>query len=79
MYTIIRNIYFKLSINNIILFKLEGFFLEKIDNNIKANALYLHFLIRKTVGVKKVNVVKYNKDIFAIIFLTTNSRKNLYF
>ena len=40
--TIIKNLYFKLSANNIIPSILEEFSLEKIENNIKVDALFFH-------------------------------------
>lgn len=44
---IIKNAYFKLSANNITLFILEKFFLEKIKNNIKVDTSFSHSLIRE--------------------------------
>lgn len=43
--TVVRNPYFKLLANNITPFTLEEFSLNKIDSNIKADALFLHSLI----------------------------------
>ena len=41
---IIKNSYFKLLANNITLSILEKFYLEKIENNIKADISFFHFL-----------------------------------
>ncbi len=61
MDAVIKNPYFKLPANNITPSTLEKFSLEKIKSNIKADALFLYSLIRKTSGVKKVNTVDSDK------------------
>lgn len=52
--TIVKNPYFKLSANNITFSILEGFSLEKIESNIKADAFFLDSLIREISDVDKV-------------------------
>lgn len=48
---IIKNLYFKLSVNNITFSILEEFFLEKIKNSLKAYVSFFYFLIKETTSV----------------------------
>lgn len=75
----VKNFYFNLSDNNITLSILEGFSLKKIDNNIKADISFLHFLIWEVVGVKIINTADYNSDTSATTPFATNNKKNLHF
>ena len=75
----VKNPYFKLPVNNITFSTFEKFSLEKIESNIKADALFLHSLIRKTSGVKKVNAIDGNKNISATTPLTMKSKKDRQF
>lgn len=50
---VVKNPYVELLVNNITLFILEKFFLEKIKNNIKVDTVFLHSLIKKASDVKK--------------------------
>lgn len=77
--TVIKNPYFKLLANNIILSILKKFFLEKIDSNIKMNIFFLHSLIWEKASVKIVNIADYDSDTSATTLFATNSKKNLYF
>lgn len=79
MAVIVKNPYFKLLANNISLFILKKFFLEKIDSNIKANASFLHFLIQEIVNIKIDNTINYDHDISITTFFTTNTKKNYIF
>lgn len=76
---VVKNLYFKLLANNITLFILEGFFLEKIENNIKVDVLFFHSLIREASGIIKINAVNNDKNISATISSMVKSRKNCYF
>lgn len=77
--TVLRNLYFKLPADNITLFTLEKFFLEKIDNNIKVNTTFLHSLIQEAAGVKIINTTDCEIDIFVTTLSAANSKENLYF
>lgn len=76
MYTIIKNPYFKLLTNNITYSTLENIFLEKIKSNIKTNRLFLCSLIKKEYGIKKVNAINSDKNMFNTIFLVIKNRKD---
>lgn len=76
---VVKNLYFKLSVNNITFFMLEKFFLEKIDNNIKVNIYFLYFLIQEAISIKIVNTTNYDNNISVTTFSIANSKKNLYF
>ncbi len=73
MDAVIKNPYFKLPANNITPSILEEFSLEKIESNIKADAPFLHSLIREASGVKKVNAADGDKNMYATISLYTKS------
>lgn len=79
MNAVVRNLYFKLSANNITFSILEKFFLEKIDSNIKANISFLYLLIQEAVGIKIINIANFDSNTFATIPSTINSEENLYF
>lgn len=76
---IIKNLYFKLLINNITVFIFEKFFFKKIESNIKADIFFLHSLIKKAFDIKKVNATNDDKNISAIIFLVTKNREDCQF
>lgn len=76
---IIRNFYLKLSINNISLSIFDKFFLEKIDSNIKTNVFLFQSFIKKVLGIKKINAINLQIDIFTITTLAINNRKNHHF
>lgn len=73
--TVVKNLYFKLSANNKIFSILEKFFLENIENNFKANALFFYSPIKKTSSIQKVNIANSDKNRFNIISLAAK-RKN---
>ncbi len=77
--TVIKNIYFKLSANNITPSTLKEFFLGWIKINIKADALFLYSLIREVSSVKKVNDANSDKNMFATTFLAMKSRNDRQF
>ncbi len=77
--TVIKNPYFKLPANNITPSTLEEFFAEKIESNIKANAIFFHSTIKKASGVRKVNGANGNKNISAITPLATKSKEDCQF
>lgn len=68
---IVKNLYFKLLADNIILSILKKFSLKKIESNIKKDACFLDFLIKKAASIRKVNVTNCSNK-------TTNSRKDFY-
>ncbi len=74
--TVVKNPYFKLSADNITPSILEEFSLEKIKSNIKADAPFLHSLIREASGVKKVNAANGDKNIYTTTPLLTKSRED---
>ena len=76
MNTIVKNLYFKLSVNNITPSIFEKFFKKKIKNNIKTDALFLYFPIKEASNIKKINTTNDNKNISATIFLVTKSRED---
>lgn len=78
MNTIVKNSNFKLLANNITPSILEEFSLEKIDSNIKANTLFLYFLIQEATGIKIVNIVDYDNNTFATTLFTANNEKKTY-
>lgn len=69
---VVKNSYFKLSADNITFFILKGFFLEKIDSNIKKNVFYI-LLIKKKAGIKMVILLVLT--IFATISFMANHGK----
>lgn len=73
---IIKNFYFKLPADNITLSTLEEFFFKKIKSNIIIDALFLSSLIRKASGVKKINAVNGDKNIFVTTPLATKNRED---
>lgn len=73
---IVKKPYVKLWANNITLSILEKFSLEKIENNIKTDALFFHFLIKKVFGIKKVNIANDNKNIFITRSLAIKNRED---
>ncbi len=79
MDAVVKNLYFKLIADNITPSTLEEFFLEKIESNIKADVLFLHSLIRKASGVKKVNATDVDKNMSATTLLAMKSRENRQF
>ncbi len=79
MDAVLRNPYFKLPANNITLSTLEEFSLEKIDSNIKADASFLHSLIREAAGVEIVNTADCDSDTSATTYFAANSKENLHF
>ena len=79
MDAVIKNPYFKLLANNITPSILKEFFLEKIENNIKADAFFLHSLIKEISGIRKVNVINDDKNISATTLLATTSKKDCQF
>lgn len=79
MNAIVKNLYFKLPANNITPSILEEFSLKKNESNIKADALFLHSLIRKASGVKKVNAANGDKNMSATTPLATKSREDCQF
>ncbi len=79
MDAVVRNPYFKLSADNITLSTLEEFSLEKIDNNIKSDAPFLHSLIREAAGIEIVNTADCNSDTSATTSSSANSKENLHF
>lgn len=79
MDVVVRNLYFKLLVNNITLSTLKVFFLEKIDSNIKEDISFLHSLIQEITSVKIVNTADCDNNIFATTFFAANSKKTLYF
>ena len=79
MDAIIKNLYFKLSANNITPSILEKFSLEKIKSNIKVDAPFLYSLIKEASGVKKINVTNCDKNISATTPLATKNRENCQF
>lgn len=76
---VVKNPYFKLWADNINPSTLEKFFLEKIDNNIKANAPFLHSLIWEAADVKIVNSANYDSNTSATTFFAANSKEYLHF
>lgn len=76
MDAIVKNPYFKLLVNNITSSKIKKFFLDKIESNIKANALLLYSLIKKAFSVKRVKVTNDDKNISATIFSAIKNREN---
>ncbi len=75
MDAIVKNPYFKLLANNITPSILEKFSLKKIESNIKADAPFLHSLIKKASGVNKANVTNGDKNMSATTPLVMKSRK----
>lgn len=71
--TVVKNPYFNLSANNITLSIFEEFFLEKIENNLKVDTPFFHFLIRKVSGIQKVNVADSDKNMSNTTFLAAKS------
>ena len=76
---VLKNFYLKLSANNITLSIFKEFFLKKIENSIQADAFFFHSLIKKASSVKKVNIANSNKNMSAITFLATKSKKDCWF
>ncbi len=76
MDAVVKNPYFKLPANNITPSTLEEFSLEKIESNIKADASFLHSLIREASRIKKVNAADGDKNMSAITPLVTKSRED---
>lgn len=72
----VKNLYFKFSANNIASYTLEEFFLKKIESNLKTNALFFHFLIRKSSRIQKVDTTNSDKNTFNITFLAAKSRED---
>lgn len=77
--TVVKNPYFKFSVNNITLSTLGEFFLKKIKNNIKVNAIFLYFLIKKVFSIKKDETANYNKNISLITFLAIKNKEDCRF
>lgn len=78
---IIKNLYFKLLADNITLSRLSLmiFFLKKIKNNIKLDALFLNPLTKEVSTIKKVNAITNHKNIFATSYLAIKSMENCHF
>lgn len=76
---VIKNPYFKLPANNITLSTFEEFFLEKIENNLKVEVLFFHFLIREPSGIQKVNTANSDKNTSNITSLTAKNREDCHF
>lgn len=76
---VIKNFYFKLPATQITFSILEKFFLIKIKNNMKIDVCFFYSLIRKTSGIKKVNTINSDKNIFVTTFLLTKNKKDCQF
>lgn len=76
MDTVVKNLYFKLSANNITPSTLEEFSLEKIESNLKADALFFHSLIREASDVQKINAADGDKNTSNTTLLAANSRED---
>ncbi len=76
MDAVVKNPYFKLSTDNRTPSTLEEFSLEKIKSNIKADAPFLHSLIREASSDKKVNAANGDKKMYATALLLTKSRED---
>lgn len=74
--TVIKNPYFKLSANNIILSTLEEFSLEKIESNLKADVSFFHSLIREASGIQKVIAANGDKNTSNTTPLVAKSRED---
>lgn len=79
MDAIVKNLYFKLSADNITLSILEEFSLENIENNLKVDTLFFHFLIREASGVQKINATNGDKNMSNTTFLMAKNRKDHHF
>ena len=76
---VVKNPYFKLPADNITSSTLEEFFLEKIESNLKADAIFFHFLIREASGVQKVNDANSDKNTSNTTPLAAKSREDCHF
>ena len=77
--TVVKNPYFKFPANLITLSILNEFSLEKIESNIKADALFLHPLIKIASSIKKVNAANNDKNMSTTTLLVTKSREDCQF
>ena len=79
MDVVVKNFYFKLPADNITLSTFKEFSLEKIENNIKIDALFFHFLIKEASDIKKVNIANGDKNISTTTSLIIKSKKDCQF
>lgn len=75
---VVKNPYFKLPADNITPSTLGEFSLEKIENNLKADAPFFHSLIREASGVQKVNDANGDKNTSNTTPLAAKSREDRY-
>lgn len=64
--------------NNITLFILKKFSLEKIESNIKVDISFFYFLIKEVSSVQKVNVANNDKNTSTTILLAAKRKKDRY-
>lgn len=79
MNAIVKNPYFKLLVNNIILSILKEFYLKKVDSNIITDIPFLHSLNQEIVDIKIVNIANCDHNISLNTLSTANNKEKLNF
>ena len=79
MDAVVKNPYFKLLANNITPSILEEFSVEKIESNIKVDALFFYSLIKEVSGIKKVNAANSDKNMSTTTPLAMKSKQDCQF
>ena len=79
MDAVVKNLYFKLPVDNITPSTFEEFSLEKIENNLKADTPFFHSLIREASGIQKVNNADGDKNTSNTTPLAAKSREDRHF